>query len=91
MKDEQIDGGEMPVQSYAIGHLMAIPYAIGMCECGNELGPIHPYDSMIHAVEDAQFDTQFDDRIGFISLVGNWRENAEDAHSADLLILYKEQ
>lgn len=86
MRDEQMDGGEMPVQSYAIGHLMAMPYAISICECGNELEPVHPFDNMIHAVEDAQFDTQFDDRIGFMSLMGSWRENAEDVYNDDLLI-----
>ena len=33
MRYEQIDGGEMLIQSYAIGHLMSIPYAVGICEC----------------------------------------------------------
>ena len=28
MRYEQIDGGEMLIQSYAIGHLMSIPYAV---------------------------------------------------------------
>ena len=45
-----------------------------------------PFDIMIHTVEDAQFDTQFDDRIGFMSLMGSWRENAEDVYNDDLLI-----
>lgn len=86
MRYEQIDGGEMLIQSYAIGHLMSIPYAVDICECGKELGPVPPFDIMIHTVEDAQFDTQFDDRIGFMSLMGSWRENAEDVYNDDLLI-----
>jgi len=89
MIDTQIDGGEVPVQSYAIGHLMSAPYAISECycgDCGGDLVPVHPFENMIHPVDDAQFDTPFDNQIGLMSLMGNWREKAEDVYSDDLLI-----
>ena len=51
MIDTEIDGGEMPVQSYAVGHLMSTPYAISKCECddcGGDLVPVHPFENIFH-------------------------------------------
>ena len=89
MIDTEIDGGEMPVQSYAVGHLMSTPYAISKCECddcGGDLVPVHPFENIFHPADDAQFETPFDDSVGLVSMMGDWRERLHDAYYDDLLL-----
>jgi hypothetical protein len=87
----EIDGGEIPVQSYAVGHLMPAPCAISKCDCddcGGELVPVHPFENIIHTVDDAQFETPFDNEIGFMSMMGDWRERMDDLHDDDRLMTH---
>ena len=81
MIDTQIDGGEIPVQTHAVGWLMAIPFAITDCQCAGcngELVPTDAFEIMFQPADEVSIETLFDDDIGDASLQGTWIERAHD-------------
>lgn len=68
MIDTQIDGGEISVQPYAVGWLIAIPFAITDCgcdDCHGELVITDPFAIMFQHVDDVCIEQHFDDAPDF--------------------------